>query len=402
MSYFKGLFLILLLINASCGGDDSSNKPVDQASVGFVDDRSINEANSNVTLLLDVRLSAPVDREVSVTVRSENGTAEAEEDFELINEVIVFDPSDIQETLSITIYGDEDFEADETFALLLENAEGVTLGTPATIQITILNDDPDDNIFIPSTGYTTPTSYAGMTLLWQDEFSGTSLNTDDWNYEIGTGSNGWGNNELQYYRQENTSIVDGLLVIEARQESFGGRSYTSSRLTTNNKVEFQYGRVDIRAALPKGQGIWPALWMLGENFGSVGWPACGEIDIMEMVGGGEGKDDTVHGTLHWDSNGSHACTCEQNNSYTLPNGDFYDQFHVFSIIWTASSIQWKMDDITYKTVDITPADLSEFRNEFFFIFNVAVGGNWPGNPNGSTVFPQRMLVDYVRVFQSNP
>lgn len=250
-------------------------------------------------------------------------------------------------------------------------------------------------------GYETPTSYSGYTLFWQDEFTGTSLNTADWNYEIGTGSNGWGNNELQYYRQENTSVANGLLVIEAKQEAFGGRSYTSSRLTTNNKVEFQYGRVDIRAKLPKGQGIWPALWMLGENFGDVGWPACGEIDIMEMVGGGAGKDDTVHGTLHWDNGGSYACTCEQNNSYTLSSGLFYDKFHVFSIVWTASAIQWYVDDELFKTVDITPGNLSEFRNEFFFIFNVAVGGNWPGSPNGSTVFPQRMMVDYVRVFQVN-
>lgn len=253
----------------------------------------------------------------------------------------------------------------------------------------------------PLGGYTTPESYPGMTLIWQDEFGGADLNTDDWNYEIGTGSNGWGNNELQYYREQNTSVNDGYLIIEARKENFGGRSYTSSRLTTQDKFEFQYGRVDIRAALPYGQGIWPALWMLGENFSTVGWPFCGEIDIMEMVGGGEGRDDTVHGTLHWDNAGQYACTCEQGNSYTLSSGIFNDEFHVFSIVWDANSITWMVDDQEYKTVDITPANLSEFRNSFFFIFNVAVGGNWPGSPNDATVFPQRMLVDYVRVFQPN-
>ncbi len=399
----KNIFFALswMILSIGCGGNEDPQKQGELPTVGFVGDRTVNETNANATVLIDIRLSTPSYDVVTVDVRSQDGTAMAGQDYQAINTTITFQPADIQETLAVTILGEQLFEIDETFTLILENPSGATLGT-ASITITILNDDQDTNIFIPSTGYTSPTSYAGMTLIWQDEFSGTSLNTADWNYEIGTGSNGWGNNELQYYRQENTFLHEGLLVIEAKQENFGGRSYTSSRLTTENKVDFQYGRVDMRAALPKGQGIWPALWMLGKNFRTVGWPACGEIDIMEMIGGGAGKDDTVHGTLHWDNGGSYACTCEQNNSYTLSSGVFYDKFHVFSIVWTASAIQWYVDDDLYKTVDITPANLSEFRNEFFFIFNVAVGGNWPGSPNAQTVFPQRMLVDYVRVFQQTP
>ncbi|MEO9869429.1 glycoside hydrolase family 16 protein [Ekhidna sp.] len=254
------------------------------------------------------------------------------------------------------------------------------------------------NSNVDNGGYETPLSYEGYDLVWNDEFEGNSLSSD-WIHEIGTGSDGWGNNELQYYREENTQVDDGLLIIEARNEAFSGSQYTSSRIITENMQSFRYGRIDIRAILPEGQGIWPALWMLGANFRSIGWPNCGEIDIMEMIGGG-GREDTVFGTLHWDNNGTYACTCGQDHEYTLSNGTFNDQFHVFSVIWNESSITWYVDDNQYTTVNFS-SDMEEFTNDFFFIFNVAVGGNLPGSPNETTTFPQRMVVDYVRVFQSN-
>lgn len=263
-------------------------------------------------------------------------------------------------------------------------------------EVVIQLEDDSTPTDIPAQGYTTPESYDGMTLVWQDEFGGTAL-SGDWTHEIGTGSNGWGNNELQYYREENTEVRDGYLIITAKEESFGGRDYTSSRIITAGNQTFQYGRIDIRAALPKGQGIWPALWMLGSNFSTVGWAKCGEIDIMEMIGGSAtGRDNTVHGTIHWDNGGSNV---NYGDSYTLSSGIFADEFHVFSIVWDATSITWYVDDVKFNEVDTTPADLSEFQNDFFFIFNVAVGGNWPGSPDASTVFPQKMIVDYVRVFQ---
>jgi hypothetical protein len=249
---------------------------------------------------------------------------------------------------------------------------------------------------IPSEGYTTPESYDGMQLVWQDEFEGNQLNQNDWSFEAGTGDNGWGNNELQYYRKENTSLEDGYLIITAKKEAYQGREYTSSRIVTQGKQSFRYGRIDIRAALPRGQGIWPALWMLGSSFPEVGWPASGEIDIMEMIGGGAGRDNTVHGTVHWSHGGEYA---SYGQGYTLHDGIFADNFHVFSIVWDASSITWYVDDVEFNKIDITPEELSEFQQEFFFIFNVAVGGNWPGSPNENTTFPQRMVVDYVRVFQ---
>ena len=140
--------------------------------------------------------------------------------------------------------------------------------------------------------------------------------------------------------------------------------------------------------------------MLGDNISSVGWPRCGEIDIMEMVGGADagngGGDNVLHGTIHWDNNGTKS---DYGNSTTLSSGVFANKFHVFSIIWDNQKIEWYLDDVKYNSADITPSDLEEFHAKFFFIFNVAVGGNWPGSPDASTVFPQKMIVDYVRVFQ---
>jgi beta-glucanase (GH16 family) len=260
--------------------------------------------------------------------------------------------------------------------------------------------DPNENvpiISIPNSGATSPTSYPGMNLVWEDEFEGAVLNSGNWSHETGTGQNGWGNNELQYYRQENLSLQDGFLVITAKKEQFGGREYTSSRIITKDKKQFRYGRIDIRAALPKGQGMWPALWMLGSNFSSVGWPACGEIDIMEMIGG-NGREKTVHGTVHWQHDGSAA---QYGGEYSISSGTLSDKFHVFSVIWDAQAIRWLIDDKEYHVIDTSPAQLDEFRRSFFFIFNVAVGGNWPGSPDADTNFPQHMIVDYVRVFQSN-
>ncbi|GAB5525080.1 MAG: hypothetical protein Roseis2KO_29520 [Roseivirga sp.] len=253
-----------------------------------------------------------------------------------------------------------------------------------------------ETITIPTSGFTSPSSYAGMTLLWEDNFEASSLNTANWTHETGTGSNGWGNNELQYYRSENTSFQDGHLIITAKQESFGGRDYTSSRIISKNKFDFRYGRVDIRAALPEGQGMWPALWMLGTNIDQVGWPACGEIDIMEKVGG-TGKENEIHGTVHWQNAGNPANFGRSTNLSTNTT----NQFHVYSIEWTSTAIRWMVDGVEYNVVDTTPAELDEFRRSFFFIMNVAVGGNWPGDPSASTSFPQHMIVDYFRVFQAD-
>lgn len=269
--------------------------------------------------------------------------------------------------------------------------EAIFISESATVTVKVF-------IAIPPTGYSTPSSYSGMNLIWSDEFSNTTVDANKWTFETGDGcpNCGWGNNELQYYQQKNAVLVDGHLVIEAKSEIVSGKNYSSARMITKGKFDFKYGRVDVRAALPKGQGLWPAIWMLGSNISTVGWPGCGEIDIMEMVGG-TGKDNTVHGTAHWDNAGSHA---NYGKSYTLSNEIFNGKFHVFTIIWDQDKIQWFVDDVKFNEILITPAGLSEFREKFFLLLNVAVGGNWPGSPNFSTTFPQRMMVDYVRVFQN--
>lgn len=265
-----------------------------------------------------------------------------------------------------------------------------------TVKLTISTTTNTDGV--PLEGFVSPMNYEGYSLVWNDEFSGNSLNESDWNYELGTGNSGWGNNELQYYLKENTSVDNGFLTIEAKQQGTGSQIYTSSRLTTRNKQSFKYGRIDVRGALPKGQGLWPSFWMLGESHYSVGWPDCGEIDIMEMVGGSSnGNSDRVtHGTLHWDSDGQYA---SYGGKTTTTKKDLNQEFHVYSIIWDEKSIKWLLDNRQYHTADITPSQMSEFHEEFFFILNVAVGGNWPGSPDASTVFPQKMHVDYIRVFQ---
>jgi len=234
-------------------------------------------------------------------------------------------------------------------------------------------------------------------LVWSEEFDSTGLPSEAiWNFE--TGGDGGGNNELQYYRKDssNAYVDQGSLKIIARKETYGGRSFTSARIQTRGKIEVQYGKIEARMRLPYGQGIWPAFWMLGQNYPEVGWPACGEIDIMEMVGGVDG-DNTVHGTNHWDYEGNHA---EYGQSYTLEEGIFADSFHVFSVEWNAQAIRWFVDGVEFNVMSITGESLSEFHQPFFMILNLAVGGNWPGYPDATTVFPQIFEVDYVRVYKN--
>ncbi len=261
----------------------------------------------------------------------------------------------------------------------------VYIGSEENSYEEIVNIAQDDPNYIPG-------------LIWSDEFDYTGLpDPAKWNME--TGGGGWGNNELQYYTDSinNASVDNGILTITAREEQYGGNDYTSARINTQNKFDFKYGRIEARIKLPFGQGLWPAFWMLGANYSSVGWPSCGEIDIMELVGGTvSGGDNTVHATLHWDNNGAHA---DYGESYSLPSGIFADDFHIFSVEWDDQEIKAFVDDTQYFVIDITDAGLSEFHNDFFVILNLAVGGNWPGPPNASTTFPQTMEVDYVRVFQ---
>jgi len=221
-------------------------------------------------------------------------------------------------------------------------------------------------------------------------------NPSIWGYEIGTGENGWGNQELQYYtdRPENVNIQNGVLLITAREESFEGSSYTSARLVTKDKFEQRYGRFEARIRLPYGQRIWPAFWMLGADIDENPWPGAGEIDIMEY----RGQSPTVLiGSVHGPGySGGQAISKE----YNLVNDRFDIGFHIFGIEWGPEYVNFYVDDVLYN--QITPEDVTGpwvFDKPFYILMNLAVGGNFVGSPNEETEFPQTMLVDYVRVYE---
>jgi beta-glucanase (GH16 family) len=240
-------------------------------------------------------------------------------------------------------------------------------------------------------------------LTWSDEFNGpTGSLPDTTKWAIERGGGGWGNQELEYYtpRRENLRLENGNLVIDALREEFTGsdgvkRDYTSARLITLGRFSQKYGRFEARIQLPYGRGVWPAFWLLGDDFSSAGWPACGEIDIMENVGS---ERSAIHGNLHGPG---YFAGDAVTSGYTLRQGRFSDSFHVFAVEWEPQVIRFYVDDQLYATK--TPADLPKggrwvYDHPFFIILDLAVGGNLPGSPDKSTVFPQRMLVDYVRVY----
>ena len=226
-------------------------------------------------------------------------------------------------------------------------------------------------------------------LVWQDEF--TNGISSDWVFETGNGSGGWGNNELQYYRAENASVQNGQLVITAKNESFGGYNYTSVRMKTQGKKSWKFGKIEARIKMPAFQGIWPAFWMLGDNISSVGWPACGEIDVMEHIN----AENISYGTPHWsDVNGNHA-------SYGGSTATTVTDYHVYSIEWDTNYIRWFIDGVKFHEIYIGGGinGTGEFQNNFFILLNMAVGGNWPGFNINNAGFPAAMYVDYVRVYQ---
>lgn len=238
-------------------------------------------------------------------------------------------------------------------------------------------------------------------LTWSDEFEGTSGQSPDptkWTFDIGTGSNGWGNQELQYYTNRVQNVAtdgSGNLVITALKENYNGSQYTSARIKTKGKFNQQYGRFEARLKTPYGQGVWPAFWMLGNNFENVGWPNCGEIDIMELRGQ---LPSTINGTIHGPGySGANPIS----GSYTLYNSRFDTEFHLFAVEWDAQKIDFFVDGFLYKRIskNEVPGEWV-FDQAFFMILNVAIGGNYVGLPNNNiTIFPQKMTIDYVRVYQ---
>jgi hypothetical protein len=245
----------------------------------------------------------------------------------------------------------------------------------------------------------------GRTLVWSDEFD--NINTANWNHEVGGG--GWGNNELEYYTsgqnvftQFDAAAGSNVAVLEARRDNPGnfncwnGRcQYTSSRMNTSGKKTFRWGRIEARLKLPQTPGIWPAFWLLGSNIGQVGWPACGEIDVMEHVGF---EPQITHGAAHGPNYSGNTPFAGTN----FLNENVDANYHVYAIEWDTNGVRWFVDGAQFYSM--TRSQVQNLGNwvfdqPFYILLNVAVGGNWPGSPNGSSVFPQRMYVDYVRVYQ---
>ncbi|MFD2797000.1 family 16 glycosylhydrolase [Promicromonospora vindobonensis] len=289
-----------------------------------------------------------------------------------------------------------------TTRTVLTATAALTLVLSASLVASAATAKAPDAVAAPDTGpasSASDTSAAAAALTWSDEFdgpAGAAPNPANWNLETGAG--GWGNNELQNYtssRQNSALDGNGNLVITARQDGNGG--YTSARMTTKGKVQPQYGHLEARIKIPRGQGIWPAFWMLGGQFPGTPWPNSGEIDIMENIGR---EPHLVHGTLHGPGySGGNPIT----GQYQHPQGwSFADDFHTFAIDWSPNSITWLVDGNAYQTFTTanTGSNPWVFNQPFFFILNVAVGGNWPGYPDGTTQFPQQMVVDYVRVYDS--
>lgn len=387
------LLTAYLALVMSCG-DKEVVTPTVSAPTLSVNDVTLFEGNDHNTVFpFKITLSKTTDKAVTVQFTTRDNTAVGGVDFTAQSGTLTIPANTTEGVVNIQILGDTLKQIDKQFQLILSNPTNATISDSIGLG-SIRNDDTF--IFIANDGYSTPQTYAGYTMLWQDEFSNTMLDTSVWTREVGGG--GWGNNELQFYtnRTDNSYLTNGNLIIEAKQESFGGRNYTSARLITKNKREFTFGRVDIRAKLPKGKGIWPALWALGKKIDQVGWPNCGEIDIMEVIGSQPNK---VHGTVHYGPQGA-TSSIQKTGTYTLPTGDFSDKYYVFSLLWSADNIEVLVNDISYfRTTRAEVGAIYPFNEPFFMLFNVAVGGNWPGSPDATTVFPQRMTVDYIRVFR---
>lgn len=335
-----------ILAAVSCK-KDTEDRPVNAAPTGLVISADVAADGSGL-----VNFKASADRATSYFFEFGNGASATDADGE------------VEHTYSMV--GNNSY----VVTVKASNAQG-ELVKSTQIRVNVASNEPD--------------------LVWSDEFNSNGApDPTKWGYDIGTGDNGWGNNELQYYtsRSENVTVTNGVLRITARKENYNGMAYTSTRMLSKGKFQFKYGRVEISAKLPEGIGTWPALWMLGSNFDQVSWPACGEIDIMEHLG----RDpNVIHGTFHYPGRfGGNA------NSGSLRIQNASTEFHKYSVDWRADKIQIFVDDQLIHTLT-NSADLP-FNQEFFLIVNLAMGGNWPG-PVDPAVTSAVFEVDYIRVYE---
>jgi len=389
----KFVFIFSLAFFA-CSCNILGNTPEDSVTSKIsVLDAIQERSNLATTIRFTINVSPTNPKTITVNYKTVDSTAIAGKDYTALSGTLTIPANQQTADVDISILPDSLRQPDQTFLFELSSPVNATVSESGKALGTIQNTGtylPVDGI-----GYTAPSTYQGLNLVWSDEFSGKTINPLVWNYDIG--GSGWGNNELEYYTNssKNVFVTNGYLVIEARKETYKTNNYTSARLLSKDKKSFTYGRIDFRAKLPKGQGIWPALWMLGSNISTKSWPACGEIDIMELLGHEPQK---TYGTIHWGAAGGPSTHIGGN--YLLNSQTFSDSFHVFSLLWETNKLSFLIDNIPFFSADKSQVNGDyPFDKPFFFIMNVAVGGNWPGNPDTTTIFPQRMIVDYVRVFQ---
>ncbi|MDF2380491.1 family 16 glycosylhydrolase [Nostoc ellipsosporum NOK] len=392
-----GAALLSLLMASGCKKSGGDNAPDPHPNL-TIEDLTLFEGNGGTTTFnIQVTLDREAKNPVTLKYVTTDGTAKAGEDYTALNGTLQFAAGERSKTIPLIVVADDIKEGDDVLTLTLSDPTNVVL-TRAQATVTIRNDDT--KVPFNNNGYDAPTSYAGYTLAWSNEFNNGALDATAWSHQNGDGCPsmcGWGNNELEYYtdRPQNLFFQDGKLIIEANKEQFGARGYTSSKIITSGKKMFKFGRIDIRAKLPKGKGIWPAFWMMPQASVYGGWPTSGEIDIMEMVGH---EPNRTHGTIHY---GPGPGSTQISRSTALSSGTLADEFHVYSLEWKQDQIKWYLDGNLFSTVN--KADLNgvlyPFNEEFFMIFNLAVGGNWPGSPDATTYFPQWLIVDYVRYYQ---
>ncbi len=391
----KVIKLLFLLFFISCNSSDSV--PVKIPYVTIHDLNTTEGNNNNKIIDFEISLSESFSEDIVLKYFTEDASAFQGLDYIKKENQIIIPTGKTNVSIPLEIVSDNIKEGDEKFRIRFESTDNVNFNQTKAI-ISINNDDVD--LPYGNEDYITPKFYEGWKLTWEDEFDGAEINKDWWVHEIGNGNSGWGNNELQFYTEatENSRVENGNLVIEARNDSWNGHKYTSARLVTKEKKSFGYSRIDIRAKLPFGQGIWPALWMLGDNIDQAGWPACGEIDIMEMIGN---YPSTSHATVHFGTDfSSHKYS---GKSYNISDEIFNDRFHVFSVVREVNQMWFYVDDILIFEFDTndTQGMSYPFNQNYFLILNVAIGGNWPGNPDETTQFSQLMIVDYIRVFEKN-
>lgn len=374
---FKYISAILLFLPfAFC--NKKINETIIAASQLSVGNVTVTRDSVNTKMVFTIVAEPVSNKPITVNYTTVEGTAKATIDFVPISGTLSINPNMASQEVVVQVNGKKLPKSTQEFYLKLSDAVNANIKVEKA------------TAFIQNPGF-------GYQLVWSDEFDSTVLNTKNWNYE--TGGNGWGNRELQNYiaGTNNAYIENGKLVIEAKKESVGGNPYTSARLTTKGKVKFTYGKIEIRAKVPTTKGIWPALWMLGESIDQVSWPACGEIDIMESIN--KEQPSKIYGTAHWGTSG--ATHKSSGGNAILTQGFYSDDYHIYSLEWDEDNIQWFVDGNKYYGVSnsqVTGGNFP-FNKDFFIILNVAVGGDWPGNPDFSSIFPQKMMVDYIRVYQ---